>query len=161
MYDMPGVALSNVHEWISECLHADMSHDYAKNICNDGFGFTIKILRDIKSSWKLLLTALETFLEDINETFEDQEFIDSAGFLHRQYLLSIDYFQRQLFYHERYVTYLIGQVTSQESNIIPTVFRPDFIQEGDALKVVGLRLNALRQRTTAVLDMILNLNSIK
>jgi hypothetical protein len=36
-----------------------------ENVGNDGFGLVAKILRDIKSSWKSMLTALETFLEDI------------------------------------------------------------------------------------------------
>ena len=161
MFDIPGTALSDIAEWISDCLRERISQSYAQDICTDGFGLIVKILRDIKSSWKLMLTELETFLEDMNENLDDDEFIAAAGFLHRQYLLSIDYFQRQLFYHERYVTYLISHVKSKDTNIVPSIFMPDFIQEGDALKVVGLRLNALRMRTTAFLDMILNLNSIK
>jgi hypothetical protein len=40
-----------------------------------------------------------------NENYDDEDFVKSATFLHRYFLLSIDYFQRQLFYHERYVTY--------------------------------------------------------
>ena len=159
--DVPGTSLSDITEWMANSVHEGMNDTYAHNICRDGFGLIVKILRDIKSSWKLLLTELETFLEDMNETLDDNEIIAAAGMLHRQYLLSIYYFQRQLFYHERYVTYLTGQVTSKESTITPGVFQPDFQQEHDALKVVGLRLNALRQRTTAVLDMVLSLNSIK
>lgn len=159
--DIPGTALSDITEWMSDCLHEQMSQSYALNICTDGFGLIVKILRDIKSSWKLMLTELETFLEDMNENLDDDEFIAAAGFLHRQYLLSIDYFQRQLFYHERYITYLISQMKIQDPTLVPSVFKPDFLQESDALKVVGLRLNALRMRTTSVLDMILSLNSIK
>jgi hypothetical protein len=99
-----------------------MSQHYAVNINKDGFGLIAKIVREIKSSWKLLLTALEIFLDDIvrsrasvshlwsltrraqNENFDDQEFIDAVELLHGHFLLSIDYFQRQLFYHERFLT---------------------------------------------------------
>ncbi len=89
-----------------------------------------------------------------NENFEDEEFIDAAPFLHRQFILNIDYIQRQLFYHRRYVTYLIGPATHPETNIMPSIYLQDLVQESDALGFVDLRLKALRDRTTSVLDMV-------
>ncbi len=89
-----------------------------------------------------------------NENFNDQEFIDAAGFLHRHFLVNIDYFQRQFFYHERFLTYLTSPPTHRESMVSPTVFRQDFMQENDAMRPLGLRLGALRTRTTTVLEMV-------
>ena len=39
--------------------------DHFQRLESDGFGCIVKILRDIKSSWKLLLGEMEDFLEDL------------------------------------------------------------------------------------------------
>jgi hypothetical protein len=63
--DIPENSLSDVKEWISECVHSGSSHDHLENLEKDGFGVIVKILRDIKSSWKLMLNEFENFLEEI------------------------------------------------------------------------------------------------
>lgn len=68
--------------------------------------------------------------------------------------MCIDYIQRQLFYHRRYVTYLTSPITHPETNIVPSIFHQDLVQEGDALGFVDLRLRALRDRTVSVLEMV-------
>lgn len=40
-----------------------MSPEYLRDIAKDGSGIIAKILRDIKSSWKLMLAEMEGFLE--------------------------------------------------------------------------------------------------
>ncbi|CAO1605019.1 hypothetical protein XANCAGTX0491_008556 [Xanthoria calcicola] len=98
---------------------------------------------------------MEEFLEDLNEAFDEDQFIEAAPYLHRQFLLYIDYFQRQLFYHQRYVSYLITHVEDVSNNIYPTRLKADVAQANDALKALNLRLGALRERTTTVLEMVL------
>lgn len=80
--------------------------------------------------------------------------MDAAPWLHRRFLLSIDYFQHQLRYHNRYVDYLTNAGTQKGYYIVPTSFKKDLQQEYDALKVVDQRLKALRDRTTAVLETV-------
>ncbi len=89
-----------------------------------------------------------------NETFDDEEFITAAAFLHRQFILNLDYIQRQIFYHRRYVTYLISPITHAETNIAPSIYHQDLMQESDALEFVDLRLKALRNRTVSILEMV-------
>lgn len=73
--------------------------------------------------------------------------------MHREFILYIDFFQRQLFYHRRYVAYLITHAVNIDRYIIPTLFHADISQENDALQVLDLRLKAVRERTTTVLEM--------
>lgn len=180
--DIPGNSLSDIKSWVPECLHEKSLKDHLISLENDGFGVVVKILRDIKSSWKLMLNEFEDFLETIvraseteyllhivlvfvclkppltsrpqNENYCEEEFIESAPFLHREFILNLDYIQRQLFYHRRYVTYLTSPVTHPETHIAPSIYHQDLIQEGDALGFIDLRLKALRNRTTAVLEMV-------
>lgn len=68
--------------------------------------------------------------------------------------MDIDFFQRQLFFHTRFITYLLNPPQRAENCIKPSIFLEDFGQEGDAMVVVNLRLEALRKRTEAVLNMV-------
>jgi hypothetical protein len=52
-------------KWLTEALMPDSPQDHLERLANDGFGLVVKILRDIKSSWKLLLSEMEDFLEDL------------------------------------------------------------------------------------------------
>lgn len=62
---IPGNTLNLLQNWVSECLYDGMARVHATNLCLDGFGITTKILRDIKSTWKLFLADLEIFLEEL------------------------------------------------------------------------------------------------
>ena len=68
-------------------------------------------------------------------------------------MLYIDYFHRQIFYHQRYASYLITHAEDPRC-MYPSAFKPDISQERDALDVIHDRLRALRERTTAILDMV-------
>jgi hypothetical protein len=63
--DIPAKSLSEVKDWVYDCIHPRSSQIHLNSLEKDGFGVVVKILRDIKSSWKLLLNEFETFLEDI------------------------------------------------------------------------------------------------
>lgn len=66
--DIPENSISDVKEWIPECIYAGSSQDHLENLERDGFGVVVKILRDIKSSWKLMLNEFENFLDEIVRT---------------------------------------------------------------------------------------------
>jgi hypothetical protein len=87
--------------------------------------------------------------------------MSAASYLHRQFLLNLDIFQRDLFYHRRYVGYLIQHKDNLERFIVPTMFLQDLQQEEGALVVLDSRLKAIRVRTTTVLEMVLNITSIE
>ena len=76
--------------------------------------------------------------------------------MQRQFLLSLDTFQRDLFYHRRYVSYLITHKHDvlRERFIVPTAFKHDLEQEENALAVLDSRLKAIRHRTTSMLEMV-------
>lgn len=80
--------------------------------------------------------------------------MDAAPWLHRRFLLNIDFMQHQLRYHARYVTYLTNAPSQQGLCIIPTIFKKELLQENDALRVVEQRLLAIRERTTAILETV-------
>lgn len=63
--DIPGNSLPPLADWMEGLLSHDTAEPYLDRLRVDGFGFTVKILRDIKSSWKLLLSEMETFLETL------------------------------------------------------------------------------------------------
>ncbi|KAL9100917.1 MAG: hypothetical protein Q9163_003777 [Psora crenata] len=147
-------------QWMSDAIDPETPQSRFENLAVDGFGVVVKILRDMKSSWKLLLGEMEDFLEDLIECFDEEEFIEAAPYRHREFLPYIDYSRRQLFYHQRYLSYLVSHAEDIRC-IYPSRFRPDMLQEGDALKVLDSRLMAIRDRTTTVLDMIISLTSIK
>ncbi|KAL9608166.1 MAG: hypothetical protein Q9167_006986 [Letrouitia subvulpina] len=157
---VPGEAMTPLPEWLGEIISPQAPQDYLERLAHDGFGLVVKILRDIKSSWKLLLGEMEDFLEELDEAFDDDKIITIAPYLHRTFVSYIDFFQRQLFYHARYVSYLLNH-TGDSKCIYPEKFRPDISQENDALKVLDIRLKALRNRTMTMLEMILSLTNIK
>lgn len=78
----------------------------------------------------------------------------AAGFLGRRFLLNLDYFQRQLFYHQRCINYLTNGPTNGANMILPNYFKKDLLQEANALLVIDGRLAALRDRTTTVLAIV-------
>ncbi len=67
--------------------------------------------------------------------------------------MDIDFFQKQIAYHERYVFYLISHVEDARI-ILPTRFKMDMPQERDALQVLIARLNTVRDRTIKILQMV-------
>ena len=89
-----------------------------------------------------------------NENFSDEKFMAAAPYLHRQFLLNLDIFQRDLFYHGRYVAYLIDHKSDPERYIVPTIFVEDLRQEENALSLLDSRLKAIRERTTTILEMV-------
>ena len=76
--------------------------------------------------------------------------MDSAIWLHRQFILNLDYYSRQLLYHRRYVTYLTNAPSQKNLCIIPTVFKTDLLQEINALDVADQRLKAIHDRTSVL-----------
>jgi len=66
----------------------------------------------------------------------------------------IDYSERQLNYHSRFVTYLTNAPTQRDMCISPKTFEKDLLQERDAMVTVCSRLSALRARAGAVLDTV-------
>ncbi|KAH0543624.1 hypothetical protein FGG08_002062 [Glutinoglossum americanum] len=152
--DIPGNSMLNLQDWIDKSLDDKNPDSHYEMLMQDGFGLVVKVLREIKTSWKLLLSEFETFLEEINDNFGDADFMDAAGFLGRSFLLNIDYLQRQLFYHQRYINYMTSSPAQPASLIVPTSFMQDFHQEANAMLVIDLRLKALRNRTASVLDIV-------
>jgi len=49
--------------WLSEYVKDDTPSELIDDLGRDGFGLVLKILRDMKTSWKLLLNEMEVFLE--------------------------------------------------------------------------------------------------
>jgi hypothetical protein len=78
------------------------------------------------------------------EDFDDEALIESANWLHRKFILMIDYSERQLNYHSRFVTYLTNASSQHGLCIRPTTFERDLLQERDAMVVVCSRFLALR-----------------
>ncbi|KAK2603562.1 hypothetical protein QQS21_004242 [Conoideocrella luteorostrata] len=144
---IPGQVQLPVASWIMDFLsNAQSQEPLIRDLSHDGFGLIARLLREIKNSWKLLLNELEL------EELDDDELIESAKWLHRKFLLNIDYFERQLLYHSRYINYLTSPPSQPDIAICPNTFKQDLIQEGDALRAVNQRLKALRTRTTATLE---------
>lgn len=81
-----------------------------------------------------------------------RKFIEAAPYLHREFILYIDFFQRELFYHKRYASYLIAH-TADPRYLYPTESRPNVSQEYEALTVLHKRMQAVRLRRTTILDL--------
>ena len=111
-----------------------------------------------KTSWKTLYVYVDKPRDEYsytqNEDYSDAQFMQAASYLHRQFLLNLDIFQRDLFYHRRYVSYCLTHATNPTRYIVPTLFIPDLKQEDNALAVLDLRLKAIRNRTTTILEMV-------
>ena len=73
--------------------------------------------------------------------------------IHREFLLNVHFFQRQITYHQRYVSYLINHAQDTR-HIYPTRFKSEMSQENDALMVLNSRLKAVIDHTTAALEMV-------
>ncbi len=69
--DTPGNVLSPFSMWLSEYVKSDSKPELIGDLERDGFGLVLKVLRDIKTSWKLLLSEMEEFIETLvcNDTF--------------------------------------------------------------------------------------------
>lgn len=63
--DIAGITISEIRDWVGECFNEGSSQEHLGNLEQDGFGIIVKILRDIKSTWKLILNEFENFLEEI------------------------------------------------------------------------------------------------
>ncbi|TAQ87788.1 hypothetical protein B7494_g3869 [Chlorociboria aeruginascens] len=159
--DIPAQSMPCLTDWIAGSLNDQTPNDHYDRLIQDGFGLVVKVLREIKSSWKLLLTDFEIFLEEISDNFVDEDFIRAAGFLGQRFLLNLDYFQRQLLHQQRYINFLTTTPGNIKNSIFPVVFIEDLKQEANALLVVNKRLQALRDRTKNILNIILNLNGVK
>ncbi|KAK5159436.1 hypothetical protein LTS14_002578 [Recurvomyces mirabilis] len=159
--DIPGGVQPHFTTWITDFLQAASPTELLDDLSHDGYGFVLRVLREIKTTWKLLLNEMEVFLEDLNGSMSDDELMDSATWLHRQFISNLDYFQRQLLYHQRYVTYLMNAPAQEGLCIAPTVFGKDLLQENNALRVVDQRLAALRTQTTAILNTVVNLSAVQ
>lgn len=61
--DIPGQVQQPVTSWVLDLINSDKS--LIEDLRRDGFGFTARLLREIKTTWKLLLNELEVFLEQI------------------------------------------------------------------------------------------------
>ena len=63
--DTPNNALRPISTWLTEAMEPIGPQDHFQLRESDGFGRIVKILRDIKSSCKLLLGGMEDCLEDL------------------------------------------------------------------------------------------------
>ncbi|KAK3171563.1 hypothetical protein OEA41_003647 [Lepraria neglecta] len=151
--DIPGNAMPPLSEWVTKAINEETPQEHLDRLGFDGYGLIVKVLRDIKTSWKLLLGEMEDFLEDFMESFDDAKMLKVAPQIHREFLLNVHFFQRQITYHQRYVSYLINH--AQDTRLIyPTRFKLDMSQENDALMVLNSRLKAVIDHTTAALEMV-------
>ncbi len=80
--------------------------------------------------------------------------MQSADWLHRKFLYNIDYIERQLLYHRRYVTCLVNVPCKEGLRIVPRIFEKHLRQESDACMVVDERLKALRTRATVLMEAV-------
>lgn len=63
--DIPGGSIAPLSQWVAEAVSSESPKDHIERLETDGYGLVVKILRDIKSSWKLPLGEMEEFLEDL------------------------------------------------------------------------------------------------
>ncbi|KAK3382999.1 hypothetical protein B0T24DRAFT_661591 [Lasiosphaeria ovina] len=152
--------------WVDDYVGENCPEAFIDDLSRDGFGFVLKVLREIKTSWKLFLNEMERFLEDLvrpssSPEFDDEALIASANWLHRKLILMIDYSERQLSYHSRFITYLTNAPSQHGLCIHPQTFERDLLQEKDAMVAVCSRFSALRTRTSAILDTAMNLHAVK
>ncbi|KAH7378650.1 hypothetical protein BKA64DRAFT_245780 [Cadophora sp. MPI-SDFR-AT-0126] len=159
--DTPGNLLSPFHMWLSEYVREDTPSELIDDLGRDGFGLVLKVLRDMKTSWKLLLNEMEVFLETLTEDYSDEELMGSLTWLHRRFIMNLDYCSRQLLYHQRFVTYLTNTPLQKGLCIAPTVYKQDLLQEKDALVVADQRLKAIRDRTTSTIETVLSLHAAR
>ena len=63
--DIPNEAMPPRSRWITDAINQESPTEHLQRLCLDGFGLIVKILRNIKTSWRLLLSEMEDFLEDV------------------------------------------------------------------------------------------------
>tara|TARA_R110002003_G_scaffold39_14_gene2531 strand:- start:1110 stop:1481 length:372 start_codon:yes stop_codon:yes gene_type:complete len=61
--DVPGGVQHPPRSWITQFVNSQTPEALLRDLGEDGFGFVNRILREIKSTWKLLLNDIEYFLE--------------------------------------------------------------------------------------------------
>lgn len=61
--DIPGNVQPPVECWLTELLSDNASPKFLQDLGSDGYGFVVMVLREIKTTWKLLLYEMERFLE--------------------------------------------------------------------------------------------------
>lgn len=62
---IPGKAQPPLESWMDAYIGTQTSPAFIDDLCEDGFGFVVSILREIKTSWKLFLNGMEVFLENL------------------------------------------------------------------------------------------------
>jgi hypothetical protein len=62
---IPGNAQPKMASWIDNYVAEGSPEALIEDLSDDGFGFVLKVLREIKTSWKLFLNEMEGFLEDL------------------------------------------------------------------------------------------------
>jgi len=74
--------------------------------------------------------------------------------------MNIDYFQRLLYQFDRYIIVLTIEAGRRPGEMIyPSIFKSDLESERDSLRTVLTRLTSLRERTTAILDMVITIRT--
>ena len=77
--DIAEITISNIRNWVGECVNEGSSQEHLRNLEQDGFGVVVKVLRDIKSTWKLTLNEFEDFLEEIVSIFCRTFYVERAA----------------------------------------------------------------------------------
>lgn len=62
---VPGDVQGPLASWADSYVGEDSHESFIDDLSHDGFGFVVRILREIKTSWKLFLHDMEVFLEDL------------------------------------------------------------------------------------------------
>lgn len=62
---IPGGVQRPLDQWMDDYVVDQSPEAFIDDLCTDGFGFVLGILREIKTSWKLFLNEMEVFLEDL------------------------------------------------------------------------------------------------
>ena len=63
--DIPGGVQHPPESWITAYFNENTAEKILEDLQKDGFGLILHVLREVKSTWKLLLSHMETFLEAI------------------------------------------------------------------------------------------------
>lgn len=94
-------------------------------------------LEDLVGSFSLPITALSYGPILQVEQFTDEQFMEATEYLHRQFLLNLEIFERDSFYHRLYVSYLINHTTNLERYVVPSLFIPDLTEPSDVGLIWG------------------------
>lgn len=63
--DIPGGVQHPPESWITAYFNETTAEKILEDLQKDGFGLILHVLREVKSTWKILLSHMETFLETI------------------------------------------------------------------------------------------------